>query len=363
MQNPWYPYSVSYDWLKTKSDSTKTYDLDNIAERRAYYQEKIGKEIEYLRDYFRKQTFLAYWLAPKQSGKGTYMNGLKEIFGTELFTHISVGDLVRAADIDVKENGKESETYKYALKNYRGDMDLDEAMDALTGRSTQALVPTELVMTFLRQAIQKYEKKTLFIDGFPRNLDQVSYSLYFRELVNYREDPDVFIMINAPITVLDERMKQRRTCLTCGNSRSITLLPTKELGYDKETDEYYLICDFPGCKGGRMVTKEGDEKGIEYLKSRIVADIEVMGRARKLYGIPKIELYNSLDKDKALNYVDPYECTSECVYAHDDEGKISISKTLWELHDGENSYYSLLPAAVITQLVKQLATTLGFVRE
>ncbi len=360
MQQPWYPYSVNYDWVKTKNDSDKTYDLDSIAERRAYYQEKAGAEIEYLRDYFRKQTFLGYWLAPKQSGKGTYMNGLKEIFGTELFTHISVGDLVRAAETEYREKGKESEVYTYAVANYRGDMHIDEAFDALVGRSTEKLVPTELVMVFLRQTIQKFEKKTLFIDGFPRNLDQVSYSLYFRELVNYRTDPDVFIMINAPITVLDERMKQRRTCLTCGNSRSIALLPTKEIGYDAEKDEYYLICDFPGCKGGRMVTKEGDDKGIEYLKSRILADVEVMKRARNLYGIPKIELFNSLDQDKALEYVDPYECTSACVYSHDESGKVSVEKTLWNVEDGEERYYSLLPAAVVTQLVKQLAHVLGY---
>lgn len=360
MENPWYKYNVSYDWLKTTDGSGKTYDLDSYAGRREYYMDKVGSEIEYLRDYFREKTFLGYWLAPKQAGKGTYMNGLKEIFGTEMFTHISVGDLVRAADIEYKEKEKESEVYQYAVKNYRGDMHLDEAFDALTGRSTEKLVPTELVMVFLRRAIEKYEKKTLFIDGFPRNLDQVSYSLYFRELVNYRNDPDVFILINAPITVLDERMKQRRTCLTCGNSRNMALLPTKEFGYDKDKDEYYLICDLPGCKGGRMVTKEGDHLGIETIKSRILADIGVMERARKLYGIPKIELFNSLEKEKALQYVDEYECTSGCTYTHDEAGKVEIHKDIWTVQDGKDEFYSLLPPAVVVQLVKQLARVLGY---
>lgn len=360
MKNPWYKYSVKYDWVKTKNDSGKTYDLDSVVDRRAYYQEKAGAEIEYLRDYFREQTFLGYWLAPKQAGKGTFMNGLKEIFGNDLFTHISVGDLVRAADVEFQEKGKESEFYKYATANYRGDMHIDEAFEALTGRSIKGLVPTELVMVLLRQKIEKFEKKTLFIDGFPRNLDQVSYSLYFRELVNYRTDPDIFILINAPVTVLDERMKQRRTCPVCGNSRNIALLPTKEYGYDKEKDEYFLICDLPGCKGGRMVTKEGDHLGIETIKDRIVADIGVMERARKLFGIPKIELYNSLDKDKTLDYVDPYECTSQCVYHHDESGKVAVTKELWTVEDGKDRFYSLLPAAVVVQLVKQLSRILGY---
>ena len=270
--------------------------------------------------------------------------------------------LSEAADVEYKEKDKNAEVYIYAKKYYRGDLHLDEAFQALAGRSTKNLVPTELVMTLLRKEIDKYDKKTLFIDGFPRNLDQVSYSLYFRELVNYRTDPDIFILINAPVTVLDERMKQRRTCLTCGNSRNIALLPTKEIGYDKEKEEYYLICDLPGCKGGKMVTKEGDNLGLETIKDRIMADVEVMERARKLYGIPKIELFNSLEMDKAFDYVDEYECTSQCVYNHDDTGEVSISKKLWEVNDGKDVYYSLLPPAVVIQLVKQLAKVLGYTK-
>jgi len=362
MKNPWYTYSVSYKWLKTVDGLGKTYDLDSIVERRLYYQEKVGPEIEFLRDYFRNNTFLAYWLAPKQAGKGTYMNGLKEIFGMDMFTHISVGDVVRTADVEFQEKGKKSEVYKYAKQNYRGNLQLDEAFDALIGRSTKDLVPTELVMSFLRLAIQKNEKKSLFIDGFPRNLDQVSYSLYFRELVNYRNDPDLFILINTPLAVLDERMKQRRTCLKCGNARNIALLPTKGIGYDTDKKEYYLMCDLTDCPGGRMVTKEGDHLGIETIKDRVLLDLEVMKRARKLYGIPKIELYNSLEKEQTFQYVDEYECTSACVYSHDSKGKVKVSKELWEVDDGDTSYYSLLPAAVVVQLVKQLARVLGYKR-
>lgn len=360
MKNPWYKYKVDYKWLKTTTGNGVTYDLDSVAGRREYYQEKVGPEIEFLRDYFRTQTFLGYWLAPKQAGKGTYMNGLKEIFGTEYFLHMSVGDLVRNADKEFQEQGKLSEIYAYARANYRGGMHLDEAFKALMGRTTAGLVPTELVMLLIRHAIDKAGKKTLFIDGFPRNLDQVSYSLYFRELINYRNDPDLFILINAPITVLDERMKQRRTCLTCGNSRNISLLPTKEIGYDAEKDEYYLVCDLPGCTGGRMVTKEGDHLGMETIKDRIMLDIEVMERARKLYGIPIIEMYNSLEQDKAFEYMDPYEFTSECVYSRNPDGSIEVNKKLWEVNDGEEKYYSLLPPGVVVQLVKQLARVLGF---
>jgi len=360
MKNPWFKYSVDYKWMKTKDDSKLIYDLDKIQERRLYYNHKIGKEIEFLREYFEKQTFLAYWLAPKQAGKGTYMNGLKEIFGSDMFVHLSVGDLIRKAHKEFSEEGKLSEIYAYAKGSYRGDMHLDEAFDALVGRSTEGLVPTELVMIIIRRAIEKSPRKTLFLDGFPRSLDQVSYALYFRDLVNYRNDPDIFIMINAPLTVLDDRMKERRTCMKCGNSRNMVLLPTENVEYDKETDTYHLICDFPGCDGGRMVTKEGDHLGIEAIKDRTLTDIEVMKRARNLYGIPKVELYNSLEADKTFDYVDEYECTPSVTYSHDKNGKVTLGKELWTLDDGDDKYNSLLPAAVVTQLVKQLANVLGY---
>jgi hypothetical protein len=155
-------------------------------------------------------------------------------------------------------------------------------------------------------------------------------------------------------------MKERRTCLTCGNSRSISLLPTKQLGYDQEKDEFYLICDYPDCKGGRMVMKEGDEAGIEPLKGRILADVEVMKRARKLYGIPKIELYNSLESDKAFDYIDEYETTSACSYTLNDDKTVEIHKSSWEVHEDGKTYFSLLPPAVVVQLVKQLAKQLGY---
>ena len=106
MKNPWYTYSVSYKWLKTVDGLGKTYDLDSIVERRLYYQEKVGPEIEFLRDYFRNNTFLAYWLAPKQAGKGTYMNGLKEIFGMDMFTHISVGDVCVLQMLNFRKKAK-----------------------------------------------------------------------------------------------------------------------------------------------------------------------------------------------------------------------------------------------------------------
>ena len=76
------------------------------------------------------------------------------------------------------------------------------------------------------------EKKALFIDGFPRDLDQVSYSLFFRDLIGYRADPDIFILIDVPNSVIDERIKYRVVCPKCHTPRNLKLLATKQVEYD-----------------------------------------------------------------------------------------------------------------------------------
>ena len=62
----------------------------------------------------------------------------------------------------------------------------------------------------------------------------------------------------------------------------------------QKTEKIYLICDNPGCKKARLITKEGDNLGIEAIRERIEADKEVMKTLLKLEGVPKIYLRNAI---------------------------------------------------------------------
>ncbi|MBU1987932.1 MAG: nucleoside monophosphate kinase, partial [Nanoarchaeota archaeon] len=106
---------------------------------------------------------------------------------------------------------------------------IDEAMDALLGRSQDKLLPTEFILVLVKKAIDQLPKKTLFIDGFPRDLDQVSYAMYFRDLINYREDADIFINIDIPEAVVDARMKSRVVCPSCHSPRNLKLFATRDV--------------------------------------------------------------------------------------------------------------------------------------
>src|SRR3989338_2770941 len=147
---------------------------------------KAGAEISKLKTFFENNTFVAYLLGKKNSGKGTYTKLMAEIFGADKIGHISVGDLARNTYKDINDLKKRKEIIEYLSEHYRGYISIDEAIDALIGKNQKVLLPTEFILTLVKREIDKLNRKVIFLDGFPRDLDQVQYSLYFRDLVNYR---------------------------------------------------------------------------------------------------------------------------------------------------------------------------------
>ncbi|MCK5459996.1 nucleoside monophosphate kinase, partial [Candidatus Parcubacteria bacterium] len=321
-----------------------------------YFQAKAGKEIEQLKEYFENNTFIAYLLGKKNSGKGTYTKLMMEIFGKDKIGHISVGDIVRNVHNDISDETKKCELLDYLNKNYRGYISIEEAINNLLGRSTQSLLPTEFILALVKREVDKMPKKTLFIDGFPRDLDQVSYSLYFRDLINYREDSDIFIAIDIPESVIDERMKYRVVCPLCHTPRNLKLFTTQKVGYDEEKKVFYLKCDNPDCDGNRMTAKEGDNLGIESIRDRIELDDKLIEKIFSLHGIPKILLRNSIPVKDAEMLVDNYEITPEYIYKLEDGNNVKTMEKSWTIKndDGEDAY-SLLAPPVVVSLIKQLA--------
>lgn len=354
-----YKKDFPLELAKTKKEGqAEKYNLTDPVQRAKYFEATVGEEIEKLKVYFEKNTFVAYWLGKKNAGKGTYSKLMMEIFGKDRIEHISVGDVVRSVHEDMQDEEKKKQLMEYLKKNYRGFITIEEAVDRLLGRDTSSLLPTEFILALVKREIDKMPKKTLFIDGFPREMDQVAYSLYFRDLINYRDDQDIFIAIDIPESVIDERIKFRKICPKCHTPRSIKLLPTSKVGYDKEEDEYYLICDNPECGEARMVGKEGDELGIEAIRDRLELDEKLIEKVFSLKGVPKILIRNSIPVNEADRLVDKYEITPEFYYEQDNE-KVIVKEKPWVIKDDEGQdAYSLMPAPVVASLIKQLAKIL-----
>lgn len=352
---------IQFPVFKTKVEGlTKKFDLIDPVGRKEYFEAKAGPEIKKLKQYLKTNSFIAYLLGKKGAGKGTYSKMFGEVVGPENIFHFSIGDMIRKIDQELVNEQSKKELISFLEKNYRGWTPLDKIISALEHRSTKTLLPTELILALVKREIERQEKRAIFIDGFPRNLDQVSFSLFFRDLIGYREDPDIFILIDVPESVIDERIKHRRVCPVCQTSRNLKTLPTDRVDYDEQKNEYYLFCDNPNCRDSRMVQKEGDELGIETIRERLTTDEEIIKGAFGLYGIPKILLRNSVPVGEAEKYVDDYEITPGYEYSWvPEDRKVKITEKPWEVLDdqGINSF-SLLPPPVVVSLIKQIADIL-----
>lgn len=336
------------------------FNLSDPATRLEYFEAKAGPEIKKLKEYLDKNTFIAYLLGKKNSGKGTYTKMLMEVFGSDKVAHISIGDLVRATHVSMEDETKKAELIEYLKNNYRGYISVEQAIDALLGRDTKTLLPTEFIMALLKWEIDKMPKKALFIDGFPRDLDQVSYSLFFRNLIDYRSDPDIFVAIQIPEAVIDERMKTRVVCPICKTPRSLKLLATKTVGFDEATNSYYLMCDNPDCNKAKMVGKEGDELGIEAIRERLELDEKLIQKILELEGVSKVLLRNAIPAAKAPELVDDYELTPEFYYERGADGAVEVKEKPWTVKDDEGvESYSLMAPAVVVSMIKQLSQVLG----
>jgi adenylate kinase family enzyme len=356
-------YEKEFPLFKTKVEGVeKKFNLADITDRKEYFEAKAGEEIKKLKKYFEQGgTFIAYFLGKKNAGKGTYAKLLVEIFGKDKIDHISVGDIVRSVHESMEDETKKKELLEYLHQNYRGYITPEQAIDALLGRDTKTLLPNEFILTLIKKEIDKASKKAIFLDGFPRNLDQVSYSLFFKQLVDFREDPDIFIAIDIPESVIDERMKNRAVCPICHTPRNIKLFATKKVGFDEKEKTFYLMCDNPACQNARMGAKEGDILGIGSIRDRLELDGQLIEKIFSLHGIKKILLRNAVPVEKAREFVDDYEITPEYYYELDKASReVKTLERPFIVKDDEGmEVYSLLAPAVTVALLKQLSKTLG----
>ncbi len=354
--------SIDFPIFRTKiSGVTKRYNLSDPAERAEYFAAKVGEEIKKLRAYLEHGTFVAYMLGKKNSGKGTYSKLFMEAVGSNNVGHVSIGDIVRDAHLGLESPEKRDELLDFLRKNYRGFHTVEELVANIEGRGTSSLISTELIVALIKYEISKHPKQAIFLDGFPRGLDQIPHSMFLKELIGYREDPDFLVFLHLPESVIDERIKYRVICPICKTPRNTRLLATKEVGYDEQTKTFYLRCDNPSCNLAQMVSKEGDELGIEPIRQRLEIDDQIFRKLLDLQGLPKIYLRNAVPVAQASEIVDDYEITPAYEYEYDATSKnVKVLEKSWEVNDDSGvPSYSLMPAAVVVGLIKQMVQVLG----
>ena len=170
------------------------------------------------------------------------------------------------------------------------------------------------------------------------------------------------MMIDIPMSVIDERIKYRVVCPNCNNSRNIKLLITKRIEYDESSKSFHLLCDNPNHGDIMMVRKEGDDLGIKPIRERLEKDEEILRKVfEEIHGVPKIMLRNHVPAAEADKYFDRYELTPEYVLSWDEKKKkVEVEEKPWTVKDdnGVESYSLLAPPVAVT-LIKQLSKVLN----
>jgi len=154
-------------------------------------------------------------LGPPGVGKGTQAKLLAKATG---WSHVSTGDLLRAARRNGTELGKQAQTFMD-----RGD-----------------LVPDSLILAMVREHLEGMptEQGVLF-DGFPRTEPQAE--ALAEMLPELGRQVDRVVLLLAPPEVLVKRISGRRSCPECGSVYNVFFNPPQVDGKCDRCPETDLV--------------------------------------------------------------------------------------------------------------------------
>jgi adenylate kinase len=153
------------------------------------------------------------------AGKGTQCKRIVERYGLE---HLSSGDILRKERMGNTELGEKAQRY----------MDSGE------------LVPDEIVIEMMVEAIKKTGPSGYILDGFPRTVVQAER--LDKELDRVGEKIDIILNLKIDDQIVMERITGRRSCPECGAVYHIKNLKPKVDG----------VCD---NDGSRLVQRPDDK--------------------------------------------------------------------------------------------------------
>lgn len=143
------------------------------------------------------------FLGAPGAGKGTQCKRIVAKYG---LAHLSSGDILRQQRADGTELGKQAQAY----------------MDS------GALVPDDLIVKMMVDAVSKAPASGFVLDGFPRTVNQAAE--LDRALDSANLKIDAIINLNIDDEMVAQRMTGRRSCPQCGAVYHIENLKPKVEG-------------------------------------------------------------------------------------------------------------------------------------
>lgn len=123
------------------------------------------------------------------AGKGTQCKRIVDRYGV---SHLSSGDILRQHRSKKTELGRKAESH----------------MDS------GALVPDELVVAMMAEAVKEVSEKGFVLDGFPRTVNQADE--LNKSLAKNGERIDLVLNLDIDDSIVIKRLTGRRSCPKCG---------------------------------------------------------------------------------------------------------------------------------------------------
>ncbi len=202
------------------------------------------------------------------AGKGTQCKRIAQRYG---LSHLSSGDILRQQRAQRTSLGKKAQGY----------------MDA------GQLVPDQIVVEMMMDAIKKAPAAGFVLDGFPRTVHQAVE--LDRSLARSNQGIDAILSLQIDDQVITERMTGRRSCPKCGGVYHVKNLKPKVDGVC-DHDGTRLIQrsdDSPEVVANRLKTyHEQTEPVVKYYKDdgKTIYDIDANGSADEVSNLIFAEL-------------------------------------------------------------------------
>jgi len=176
------------------------------------------------------------------AGKGTQCKRIVDKYG---LAHLSSGDILRQERAAGTEMGKKAQGY----------------MDS------GALVPDEIIVEMMAEAISKASQAGFVLDGFPRTVNQAEQLGKSLDLRGQKIDAVVNLQVNDDVIM--DRMTGRRSCPKCGAVYHVRNMKPKAEGIcdHDETELIQRPDDNPEVVTNRLKTyHEQTEPVVDYYK-------------------------------------------------------------------------------------------------
>jgi len=202
------------------------------------------------------------------SGKGTQCKSIVERYG---LLHLSSGDILRKERAAGSDLGKKAQSY----------------MDS------GALVPDEIIIEMMANAIGKVPDTGFILDGFPRTVNQAAE--LDKSLNHSGQTIDIILNLDVNDSIILDRITGRRSCPQCGAVYHVRNLKPKNTGLC-DNDGIELVQrpdDTPEVVANRLETyHEQTEPLVDYYKNKgTVFDIDANRSADEV----KNEVFEMLD--------------------------------------------------------------------